>query len=188
MKFIAAQALFSVLTDISAYSCVKYFKISNEFIYNIYMLGEFILLSSALYFSIVQSFIRKILIKSLFILPAVTLLSYLFVSFYNLNYLILALSFIFLSVFNLLYLIVPDIRREDKPDPMFWVVIGHVIYFLGVTPYFAGREIMLSRSPDLADELFSYINNVLAICRYAFIALGIILTYYKQPFNLVRND
>jgi hypothetical protein len=178
MKLIALQAAFSVLADLTAYGCVQFWGIKNEFVYNIYMLGEYILILSAIYFSVQDSFVKKALRICLVIFPILAMISYFFVSFLELNHIILVLSFLFLSAFNLLYLILPDVRKTAYPDPMIWVTIGHIIYFLGVTPYFVGREFMINNRPDLADELFSYINIVLATVRYLFIGIGFTILYF----------
>lgn len=178
MKLIALQAAFSILADLTAYGCVEFWGIKNEFVYNIYMLGEYVLILSAIYFSVQDSFVKKALRICLVTFPILAMTSYLFVSFLELNHIILVFSFLFLSAFNLLYLILPDVRNSSPADPMIWVSIGHIVYFLGVTPYFAGREFMINNRPDLADELFSYINIVLATVRYLFIAIGFTILYF----------
>lgn len=179
LKCIAIQAGFSLLADLTAFFCIQFWSVGNEFIYNIYMIGEFIFISSAIYFSMQDSIIRKIIQVSLIAFPAIAITSYLIISYMEFNHFVLVLSFLLLSVYNLIYLIFPDYRIGKSSDPMIWVSIGHVIYFLGVTPYFAGRELMINSRPDLADELFSYINIVLAFCRYFFIGIGFITLYLK---------
>jgi hypothetical protein len=177
MKLIVVQVAFSLLVDLLAYFSVHFWTMSNEFIYNIYMVVEFVLIGSAIYYSIQNQVVKKIILISLFALPIFAAFSYFRLNFMEFNHIVLVLSFLLLSAYNLLYLIVPDYRNSTASDPMIWVCIGHVIYFLGVTPYFAGREFMINSRPDLADELFSYINLVLVICRYLFIGIGLITLY-----------
>jgi len=188
MKLIVVQVAFSLSVDLLAYFSVHFWTMSNEFIYNIYMLVEFVLIGSAIYYSIHNQIIKKIIQISLFLLPIFAALSYFRLNFMQFNHIVLVLSFLLLSTYNLLYLIVPDYRNSVTSDPMIWVCIGHVIYFLGVTPYFAGREFMINSRPDLANELFSYINLVLVICRYFFIGIGFISLYKIKPLKKISHD
>lgn len=173
MKLIAVQALVSLGTDILAFLCIEFWGITNAFVYNIYMVAEFLLIAAAFESAINSPRIKSLIRTSLFLIPAFALYTYTFADFFRFNYLVLTVSFLILSIINLVYLIFPDLRVTSN-DGLFPVSIGHVIYFLGVTPYFVGRELIIENSPDLADVLFDYINNALAMCRYGFIIFGFI--------------
>ncbi|MEZ5172156.1 MAG: hypothetical protein R2850_01250 [Bacteroidia bacterium] len=179
-RLIAVQAGVSFLADIAAYYCMSTWNSNNEFIYNLYMLFEFILISGAIYYSINHITIKKIIKFLLIAFPIVVLLSYIKLEFTRLNHLALVINFILLSVFNLIYLVFPDYRDPKSVQPMLWVSIGHVVYFLGVTPYFTGREFIIENWPEMADTLFDYINNMLAVLRYLLIALGFALLYFRN--------
>lgn len=178
-RFIAFLAGVSFLIDIAAYYCMSVWNSNNEFIYNIYMLAEFIFISGAIYFSINHPTIKIVIRFLLFAFPLSVLLSYIKLDFFQLNHFALVVSFILLSVINLIYLIFPDYRDHNSVRPMLWVSIGHVVYFLGVTPFFTGRELIIEKWPEMADTLFEYINNILAVLRYLLISLGFALIYFR---------
>ena len=181
VKFMALQALVSCFADMMAFCCIRFWGISNEFIYNFYMIAEFVIIALAFRSAINSVSIQRAIRISIIAFPVFAVLIFGLTSFMSLNYQVLALSFLVLSVINLVYLILPDIRLNSS-DGLILVAIGHIIYFLGVTPYFIGRELMIQSQPEKANELFVYINLVLAICRYLFIILGFLsLSLRKKP-------
>jgi hypothetical protein len=186
MKFIAIQAFISFCTDLAAVYMAKMLGMNNEFVYMIYMIAEFVLITEALRRSMINApRINTSLQIVTFAFPILAILTMAITNFEKFNYTLLSISFVILSVINLAYLILPDIRKQPD-DGLLLVSIGHVIYFLGVTPYFVVREIMMTSRPDLDEELFDYINIVLAMCRYGFIIAAFVLiyiAYFKRKIN-----
>lgn len=177
MRLIAIQAFISFCTDLTAFYMAKMLGMNNEFVYMIYMIAEFVLIAEALKQSIIKApRIKKLIQIVTFVFPTLALLTMATTNFEEFNYPLLSVSFVILAVINLAYLILPDIRKQ--PDSgLLLVSIGHVIYFLGVTPYFVVREIMMANSPQLDEELFDAINIVLAMCRYGFVIAAFVMIY-----------
>lgn len=169
-KLVLLQLCITIITDAFALYTKLQFR-SNEGIYNVYVVLEMVLLSSVIYQAI-ENYKFKKLIKytvSAFLILASILLS-ISSTMLELNYPILIIAFISIAFFNLYFIIHPKTEKSLIKNPMMIIAIGHVIYFLGVTPYFVGRHFLIEAYPEVANVLFSYINMSLSAIRYLCIA------------------
>ncbi len=183
MQFMGLQAFISCIADLLAFSCTNVWAVSNEFIYNYYMIAEFVIIAVAFRTAMNSKPIQRAIQISIITFPIFAVFMLGLTSFTSMNYQVLAISFLILSVVNLVYLILPDIRVNPS-DGLVLVAIGHIIYFLGVAPYFIGRELMIQSQPEKANELFFYINIVLAICRYLFIIFGFLSLSFRKKVKV----
>jgi len=173
------QILFSVFTDFFALQYLN-FHSSNEIIYNIYLIIETSLLTSAIFYSVHSDKVKKIL--------GISLITYLFFvlfifsksSFLLINYQLLITGFIIIAFSNLFYIINPSTEKSIIKNPFLIFAISHVIYFLGVTPYFIARNLIIENNPEMEYTLFSYINMTLMIIRYSFCAFAFFIVLRKN--------
>lgn len=173
------QIIFSVFTDFFALQYLN-FHASNEIIYNIYLIIETSLLTSAIFYSVQSDKVKKIL--------GIALITYLFFvlfvfsksSFLQINYQLLISGFIIIAFSNLFYIINPATEKSIFKNPFLILAISHVIYFLGVTPYFVARQMIITDSPEMEYTLFSYINMTLMIVRYSFCAFAFFIVLRKN--------
>jgi len=179
---ILAQISFSFFSDILAIKYSNYHS-SNEIIYNIYLIIETALLSSAIFYSITSNTFRKILGITLVAYLCFVLIVFSRASILQLNYLILILGFVLVAFCNLYYIIHPTTEKSILSNPFLIISIGHVIYFLGVTPYFVSRDMIIGDDPVMEITLFSYINESLMVLRYTFCAAAFMLVFRKN-YNL----
>lgn len=172
------QLALTIATDFAAMQYSGFYR-SNELIYNFYLLLETLFLSAAVYFSIENKSFKKIikLLIALYFIIAIATFS--INSIHILNYTALIFGFFILAIFNLYFIIHPDTKKSLLGNPMMVIAIGQVIYFLGVTPYYVGRNVLISDYPILADKLFNYINNSLAVIRYLGILIGFSILLYN---------
>jgi len=173
------QILFSVFTDFFALQYLK-FHSSNEVIYNVYLIIETSVLTSAIFYSVNSDKVKKIL--------GITLIAFLFFvlfifsksSFLQINYQLLITGFIIIAFSNLFYIINPSTEKSILKNPFLVIAISHVIYFLGVTPYFIARNLIIINNPEMEFTLFSYINMTLMILRYSFCAFAFFIVLKKN--------
>jgi hypothetical protein len=175
--FIALQVALSISTDLIAINYTG-FQQSNELIYNFYLLLETILLSAAIYYSINNKSFKKIIKALIGLYFVVAIITFSLSSIHKLNNTTLIFGFFILAIFNLYFIIHPDTKKSLTKNPMMVIAIGQVVYFLGVTPYYVGRHVLIAEYPLLADKLFNYINNSLAIIRYISILIGFSILLY----------
>lgn len=176
---ILAQISFSLFTDIFAIKYSNYHS-SNEIIYNIYLIIETALLSSAIFYSITSNTVKRILGIALLAYLCFVLFAFSNTSILRLNYPILILGFILVALSNLYYIIHPTTEKSILTNPFLIISIGHVIYFLGVTPYFIARDLIIGDDPIMETALFSYINLSLMVLRYIACATAFMLVLRKN--------
>jgi hypothetical protein len=173
------QILFSVFTDFFALQYLN-FHASNEIVYNIYLIIETALLTSAIFYSIHSNNVKKILGIALITYLFSVLLIFSKSSFLQINYQLLITGFIIIAFSNLFYIINPSTEKSILKNPFLIFAISHVIYFLGVTPYFVARQMIITDSPEMEYTLFSYINMTLMIVRYSFCAFAFFIVLRKN--------
>jgi len=180
-KFIFLQLCLTIVTDALALWSKFQFN-SNEAIYNIYVVFEMVLLSCVIFNSIENIKFKKLIKYTIGAFVPISIISFMIGDIQKLNYPILIFAFILTAFFNLYFIIHPNTEKSLIRNPMMIVAIGHVIYFLGVTPYFVGRHLLIESYPEIANLLFSYINISLAAIRYLCIsaAFGILLMNNKR--------
>lgn len=181
-RFVYLQIIVSLITDTLAYEYIKTHP-SNEVIYNVYLILEVVLLTAAFLSAYPDSRSRNF---ARFTLPVYTTIAVIWQVFRespNLNFQLLSLGFIIIACLNLLYIIHPQIEKSPLKNPMLIISFGMLIYFMGVTPFFVSREFMLSQNPEMADTLFSYINNSLMIVRYSAYLIAFLILFHTKYFK-----
>lgn len=180
-KFIFLQLCLTIVTDALALWSKNHIN-TNESIYNVYVIIEMVLLSFAIYNSIDNVRFKKLIQYTTGAFVPISIIAMIFNNINELNYPILIFSFLSIAFFNLYFIIHPKTEKSLFRNAMMIIAIGHVIYFLGVTPYFVGRHLLIEAYPQIAHVLFSYINMSLAAIRYLCIAVafGILLMNNKR--------
>ncbi|MEX1188022.1 MAG: hypothetical protein WED33_02115 [Bacteroidia bacterium] len=185
-RLLILQVFISLIIDYIAY-LVAQTSTSNEIVYNVYIILETSILCLVIYFSFVTGTVKKGIWIALMIYILIAIVFTSTHDIYQLNYKLLISGFILISILNLIYLIHPGINKSVLKNPLMIISIAHIIYFLGVTPYFIGRSLMIEKSPLMVNELFQYINKSLMYIRYGLIAIAFLLVW-RNKFLLKTHE
>lgn len=185
-RLLIFQVVISLIADYIAYLFRIEYK-SNEIIYNIYDIFETLLLSGLVYFSFRSEKIKKAIAITIIIYAILAIISSSTHDLYKLDYKLIIVSFIFISSLNLIYIIHPEVNKSFSKNPLMIVAMAHVIYCLGITPYFIGREMMIEQNRDMANELFNYIIKTLMYVRYGLIAIAFIVVW-KNKLSPIAHE
>jgi hypothetical protein len=185
-RLLIFQVFISLITDYIAYQFSKQ-GTSNEVIYNIYDIIETLLLSGLVYLSFQSEKIKKGIRISILIYALFTIISLSTHNLFKLDYKLIIVSFIFISSLNLIYIIHPEVNKSFSKNPLMIIAMSHVIYCLGITPYFIGREMIIEQNTDMANELFDYIIKSLMYVRYGLIAIAFIVVW-KNKLSPIAHE
>lgn len=152
----------------------------NIWLYNIYMLMEFLMLSSAGVLFTDSKFMRRVMA---IVMPALSFfwiyniitkdISKVFSIFLILSFITITVLYINIIVNKALFT-----KKAVFQNPIFLISISLIIYCAGTVPLYGLMNILIEGNKVLAKQLFT-INMVAAIMRYTLLALAIYL-YIRQ--------
>lgn len=178
-RLLILQVFISLIVDYIAY-LVGQQGVSNEIVYNFYIIVEPILLSGVIYFSFDSNRIKTGIRIALYLFVLLTVISFSLQNLLLLNYKLLIAGFFIVSILNLIYIVHPEVNKSVFKNPLMIISIAHIIYFLGITPYFIGREMIIEQNREMATELFNYINKSLMYARYGLVAIAFIAVWRNK--------
>jgi hypothetical protein len=186
-RLILIQIIISVIVDLLAIYVVRYIKPNNIFVYNIYMPIEFLTLSFSAYLTLNGNKLKHFLLYGITLYCLIALVSFILNGFSNFNTILLILGFILMSSFYLFILISPNIDKSLIRNPFMIIVIGQIIYFLGVTPFWVLRDVLLLINSQFETKLFLLINKNLMMLRYAFCFIAFTFVFIRILFKKTQR-
>ncbi|MBS1737192.1 MAG: hypothetical protein JSS98_11400 [Bacteroidetes bacterium] len=176
LKILVWFLLFTFLMQEAGYWYSIYFKKSNHFIYNIYLLTQFVMYLLLFYHSIQQKTIKSFILWMLAF----------FVGYYTYQLFSASGIFVFLANANLvgsiatiacclLYLV--TLFQSEKiinyfQLPMFWITTGLLFYFTGNFLYLGLIDYISKNHLDTDGHIYLYMIVILNCLLYGLISIG----------------
>jgi hypothetical protein len=168
--------LFSMLISITGYFYSFYLKKGNHFIFNIYLLIQFLF-----YFGIFYKTFQTKKLKTYTLLISTCFLVYLLISFIFLNGFraFNSLGFTIGSVLTILFCLLyfgvlfnADGFINYFKIPMFWIATGILFFFVGNFIYLSFLNYILENNLDSGGNIYEFIIITLNILLYSFFSIG----------------
>lgn len=168
--------LFSFLISIAGYFYSFYLKKGNHFIFNIYLLVQFIF-----YFGIFYKTFQAKKLKAFTLVASISFLIYLLISFIFLNgfHRFNSLGFTIGSVLTILFCLLyfGTLFKADGlinyfKIPMFWIATGILFFFVGNFLYLSFLNYILENNLDSEGNIYDFIIITLNLLLYCFFSIG----------------
>jgi hypothetical protein len=168
--------LFSMLISIAGYLYSFYVKKGNHFIFNIYLLVQFLF-----YFGIFYKTFQTKKLKTITLFVSISFLIYLLISFIFLNgfHTFNSLGFTIGSVLTILFCLLyfgalfnADGFINYFKIPMFWIATGILFFFVGNFLYLSFLNYILENNLDRGGNIYEYIIITLNLLLYCFFSIG----------------
>jgi hypothetical protein len=177
-KLILIQTVFAVLSYFSAYAVIHYqtsnnLPANNHWLYNIYIVIEFVLLLMAGYVFFQTSNARKAILLGTTCFISIYITEITLDGFWQLaNISLVTGGLILVVVYQ--FILVTSLRASSPSVimvPELWACVGISLYFACNVPFIGLMPQLLKYNASLVDDLF-YITEVLAILRYLFLCIS----------------
>lgn len=179
--------LFSMSYVVTNYQIAHQMKENNQWLFNISLFFETILLTLALFKCLNKK--SKILeLTTLGLLMIFFLIQMALNGFYNYNKYGDIVECIFLTVLilNILYDLLNNSQHNNGSKPIIWALIGLLFYFACSIPYISLMDFLELNHPKLNTFLARLINGFLANIRYLCLAVSFYLIR-RTPLNPSLN-
>jgi len=168
--------LFSMLISITGYFYSFYLKTGNHFIFNLYLLVQFLF-----YFGIFYKTFQTKKLKTFTLFVSICFLIYLLISFifldgfHTFNSLAFTIGSVLTILFCLLYfgaLFNADGFINYFKIPMFWIATGILFFFVGNFLYLSFLNYILENNLDSGGNIYEVIIITLNLLLYCFFSIG----------------
>lgn len=144
----------------------------NSWVYNIYLIPEYLLYMSVFYYELRSTLIRRIISYMGFIFGGLAIFNYMFIQkpyfFNNYTFVLADVIMVALSIlyFNQVFRQKEMVKLSN--EPMFWISAGVLIFHSGILPFFLSYNLI---SPSLLTKLI-YILLIMNFIRYSFYTIA----------------
>jgi hypothetical protein len=182
LQVLCASIIYVVARLITYHQKLKEVPADNQWVFNVYIILEVLLLSSAATLQIKSNKIKIIIafgVTGCLAMFGYHLSSVGFYRFAN-NTQIVA-GILIIAIY--LYLIFSALHRPSSVNKFpteVWLYIGLCLYFACNVPLMAFIHYLYSRSPELTETLFNFITNVLGNIRYLLTAISFWIFFRKR--------
>lgn len=168
--------LFSMLISITGYFYSFYLKTGNHFIFNLYLLVQFLF-----YFGIFYKTFQTKKLKTFTLFVSICFLIYLLINFifldgfHTFNSLAFTIGSVLTILFCLLYfgaLFNADGFINYFKIPMFWIATGILFFFVGNFLYLSFLNYILENNLDSGGNIYEVIIITLNLLLYCFFSIG----------------
>ena len=168
--------LFSMLISITGYFYSFYLKTGNHFIFNLYLLVQFLF-----YFGIFYKTFQTKKLKTFTLFVSICFLIYLLINFifldgfHTFNSLAFTIGSVLTILFCLLYfgaLYNADGFINYFKIPMFWIATGILFFFVGNFLYLSFLNYILENNLDSGGNIYEVIIITLNLLLYCFFSIG----------------
>ena len=177
-RVLALFILFYVLLDTAGSIMAAFYKMNNLFYYNIVYDIQVIIISYFFYHQLHSHFIKKVILRFLFIFLLFALLNTIwlqgFFTWQTYSYVLGGSFIILLSVAYLWQLYISEETRSIFRDPVFWFSLAWILYFGITVPYFGMLNYLLKNFPSLALKYYLLVIDITDCLRNILLTIGFI--------------
>lgn len=182
-KFIFLYTIISVLTDIAGYVISRGYGMQNGILFNIYDLFKYI--SLFLYFrfylqTVSQKMFYAIAITYIFALSIDIILLPDIHDLMVFSTLAGDLGLVICSLIFFKKLLQEPAYESILTVPVFWIVVGILLYFLGVLPYHLSWEFMVFKEVDSEGKLYRALLIMLIALHYISFSISFLLWKFQK--------
>ncbi len=183
-----AALIYTAARVITTYQMAHAISLNNQWVYNVYILGETTLLLVAATVFLKRSWATVLGLAGL----SIALLSFAyhlassgFGHFANTTQIVSGMIVLTTYILMIRHLTrTPDF--EMKTSPEMWLILGICLYFACTVPFLGLIHYLYSRWPETTETLFNFIINVLGNIRYLLAALSFWLLFRQR--RIIPNE
>jgi hypothetical protein len=182
MRMLFFQLIFWILVYMLGYVITNYQKtnnmpMNNQWLFNLYIPIEFLMLTIAVYYFISDKLIRYFISASYVVF--LLLVAYQISSSGSEKFIHYSMAIGGIIMTSLFILILYKKFSSDpeswKYSPEVWSSLGLIIYFACNVPFISSLSYLNEKSPETSKTLFHYVTDNLAIIRYGMLAIAFLL-------------
>ncbi len=174
VKHFAWFLLFTALVETTGYYLARQ-SINNHWLYNLFTVVQFFFLAFIYYQAIDAARVKKaILVLSCLFLALCLVTAFLWQGWKTFDqYLFAAGGMIILLWIGLYFiqLMMNPQFPELKQYPMFWISVGLLFYFIGITPFYSLMDYLITYHREEARKYF-FIPQLLIVIKHALFGIG----------------